>query len=288
MYARVLHAPDQPTLEAFLCKHKDSSMVLRSNLLADGIEDAGGRFAGVYAGAFDDGGALRAVAAHYRAWGNVFPQAESDEALDAAVRCAVDASGERVRGVIGLRPLVRRTIERLELRAAQRNYDANEGLYALDLEQLRKPALLLDPEVELRALRPGDDAFYLEWLRDYEVSTLGTPDNDALRARCQADFERTLASGEPCVLSHAGIPRAKTTFNARLPDMVQIGGVYTPPAQRGRGYARAAVALSLVQARARRVARAVLFTGEDNRPAIAAYRAIGFTRIDDFAIVLFA
>ena len=288
MYARVLHAPDQPTLEAFLCKHKDSSMVLRSNLLADGIEDTGGRFAGVYAGAFDAGGALRAVAAHYRAWGNVFPQAESDDALDAAVRCAVDASGLRVRGVIGLRPLVRRAIAHLDLHSARRNYDANEGLYALDLEQLRKPALLLDPEVELRALCSSDDAFFLEWLRDYEVNTLGAPDDDALRARCQADFERMLASGEPCVLSHAGIPRAKTNFNARLPDMAQVGGVYTPPAQRGRGYARSAVALSLIKARSRGVKRAVLFTGEDNHSAIAAYRAIGFTRIDDFAIVLFA
>jgi len=288
MYARVLQAPDQPTLEAFLCKHKDSSMVLRSNLLADGIEDSGGRFAGVYAGAFDAAGALRAVAAHYRAWGNVFPQAESDEALDAALRCAVDASGLRVRGVIGLRPLVRRAIAYLDLVAARRNYDANEGLYGLDLEQLRKPALLLDPEVELRALQPSDEGFFLEWLHDYEVNLLGAADDDALRATCRADFERKLASGEPCLLTHAGIPRAKTEFNARLPDMVQIGGVYTPPAQRGRGYARSAVALSLIKARARGVARAVLFTGEDNRPAIAAYRSIGFTRIDDFAIVLFA
>jgi uncharacterized protein len=288
MYARILQAPDQPTLEAFLCKHKDSSMVLRGNLLADGIEDNGGRFAGVYAGAFDAGGALRAVAAHYRIWGNVFPQAESDEALDAAVRCAVDASGARVRGLIGLRPLVRRAIAYLELRAVPCKYDANEGLYALDLEQLRKPALLLDPEVELRALQPSDEGFFLEWLRDYEVNLLGAPDDDALRADCRADFERKLASGEPCLLTHAGIPRAKTEFNARLPDMVQVGGVYTPPAQRGRGYARAAVALSLLEARARGAGRAVLFTGDDNRPAIGAYRAIGFRRIDDFAIVLFA
>jgi predicted GNAT family acetyltransferase len=48
------------------------------------------------------------------------------------------------------------------------------------------------------------------------------------------------------------------------------------------------VALSLIQARSRGVKRAVLFTGEDNHSAIAAYRAIGFARIDDFAIVLFA
>ena len=38
----------------------------------------------------------------------------------------------------------------------------------------------------------------------------------------------------------------------RLPDAVQIGGVYTPPQLRGRGYARAVVAGSLLDARAPR------------------------------------
>jgi predicted GNAT family acetyltransferase len=75
-------------------------------------------------------------------------------------------------------------------------------------------------------------------------------------------------------------------FNARLPDMVQVGGVYTPPEARGRGYARTAVALCLRAARERGVRRAILFTGEDNIPAIRAYRALGFERIGDFAIVL--
>jgi predicted GNAT family acetyltransferase len=288
MYARVLQAPDLPQVDAFLRKHADSSMVLRSNLLADGIEDKGGRFGGVYAGAFGAEGTLRAVAAHYRRFGNVFPQAESEEALDAAVSCAVEASGDRVRGVIGLRPLVRRAIARLELNAAPCNYDANEGLYAIELEQLRKPALLLDPEVELRAVEPGDESFFVEWLIDYEVRTLGAPDNADTRQKCRESFARSLASKEPCLLTHAGIPRAKTDFNARLPDMVQVGGVYTPPQQRGRGYARAAVALSLLRARRRGAKRAVLFTGDDNLPAIGAYRSIGFGRVDDFAIVLFA
>src|SRR5690348_4234730 len=109
MYTRVLTAPDLPIVDAFLRKHADSSMVLRSNLLSEGLEDHGGRFGGVYAGAFAADGALRAVAAHYRMFGNIFPQAEADDALDAAVTCVARASGQPVRGVIGLRPLVRRT-----------------------------------------------------------------------------------------------------------------------------------------------------------------------------------
>ena len=62
------------------------------------------------------------------------------------------------------------------------------------------------------------------------------------------------------------------------PDMVQVGGVWTPPQARSRGYARSAVALSLRAARERGVRRAILFTGDHNVPAIKAYRALGFER----------
>ena len=155
MYARILQTPDLPIVDAFLRKHADSSMVLRSNLVKDGIEDNGGRYAGVYAGAVRAEGSLEAVAALLPRLGNVFPQAESDEALDAAVSCAVAACGSAVRGVIGLRPLVRRAIEQLELAAAPRNYDANEGLYALELEQLRKPALIA--QIPSRAARASGE-----------------------------------------------------------------------------------------------------------------------------------
>ena len=69
--------------------------------------------------------------------------------------------------------------------------------------------------------------------------------------------------------------------------MVQIGGVWTAPALRGRGYARCAVAGSLQTARERGVLHAVLFTGETNPAAQAAYVAIGFRPVGDYAILLF-
>jgi predicted GNAT family acetyltransferase len=287
MYARVLQQADQPILEAFLTKHRDSSMILRSNLLAAGIEDCGARYSGVYAGAFDTSGTLRGVAAHYRLRGGLFPQAECEEALDAAVACAARCSGRQVRAVIGLRPLVRRTIALLKLDDAPCDLDQDEGLYALQLAELHKPALLFDPEVELRALEPGDMELALQWQLDYEINCLGAQDTAALRARCVQELESKLAGGLPRWLTHEGRPSAMTGFSASLPDTVQVGPVYTPPRLRGRGYARAAVALSLADARARGVKRAVLFTGDDNRPALAAYRALGFERVGDFALVLF-
>ena len=82
-----------------------------------------------------------------------------------------------------------------------------------------------------------------------------------------------------------GGPVAMTNFNAVLPGIVQIGGVYTPPGLRGCGYARRAVALHLQDARDSGTSEAILFAAS---PAAArAYEAIGFGRIGDYRIVNF-
>ena len=148
-------------------------------------------------------------------------------------------------------------------------------------------ALLSDPSVELRALRPEDRALMVGWFRAYELETLLAEDSAELVADAERRFDTILGEGLPCLLTHRGVPCATTGFNAQLPDRVQIGGVFTPPEARRRGYARAVVAGSLLDARERGVTRAILFTQETNLPAIAAYRAIGFERIGEFNLTLF-
>ena len=64
-----------------------------------------------------------------------------------------------------------------------------------------------------------------------------------------------------------------------------MGGVWTPPERRGRGYARAVVAASLLDARAEGVERAVLFT--ENPVARRAYEALGFRRVGEYGLVIF-
>jgi predicted GNAT family acetyltransferase len=64
-----------------------------------------------------------------------------------------------------------------------------------------------------------------------------------------------------------------------LPDVVQVGGVYTPPALRGKGHARLALALHLAEARGKGVGRAILYAFSE--PAARAYRAIGFQARQD-------
>ena len=77
-------------------------------------------------------------------------------------------------------------------------------------------------------------------------------------------------------------------FNATADDTVQVGGVWTPPALRNRGYGRAVVAGALLTARAEGARRGVLFTAETNVAAQRAYEALGFARSGDWALVFLA
>ena len=78
------------------------------------------------------------------------------------------------------------------------------------------------------------------------------------------------------------------SFNATTPERVQIGGVWTPPEWRGRGYARAVVAGALLDGKAEGATRGVLFTDIANLSAQRAYYALGFEVIGDYGIILFA
>jgi predicted GNAT family acetyltransferase len=83
-----------------------------------------------------------------------------------------------------------------------------------------------------------------------------------------------------------GEPVATSAFNTAIREAVQVGGVYAPPAQRGRGYARAVVAASLLSARAEGTQKGILFTGLGNLPAQKAYRSLGFRCVGDYRILL--
>jgi predicted GNAT family acetyltransferase len=283
---RILREADRPLLEAFLRKHADSAMIMLGNLRLAGVEDRGQRFQGPYAAAFDPTGALRAVAAHYQPHGNLFAACDDEPALDAALGAVVAASQRPVKGVIGLRALVQRACKVLAIEDAPVQVMNDEGLYALDLARLRVPALLSAPGVERRALRPEDRSWLVRWYNDYDIEALGAVDSPELTAQSERRFDMMLADGLRFLLTRDGEPCAVSAFNALLPDRVQIGGVYTPPALRSRGYARSVVAGTLLDARERGVTRAILFTGEENAPAITAYRALGFERIGDWRLLL--
>jgi RimJ/RimL family protein N-acetyltransferase len=281
---RVLRSGDEAQLEAFLVRHAESSVFLRANVRMSGLEDRGEPYQATYAAAVD-GDRVIAVAAH--AWtGGVVLQAP--EHLEAVVRHAVERSGRRVRGFVGPWAQVVAAREALGLVQQPARMESRETLYTLALADLIVPDALASGAVACR--RPTGDELPLivEWRTAYNVEANHVPADAAGRVQARDEAHRWHAERAGFLLTHAGEPVAYSAFNARLPDTVQVGGVWTPPALRSRGYARCVVAGSLLSARGEGVERAILFTGEGNLPARRAYEALGFRAIGDYGLVFFS
>lgn len=280
---RALGPGDETMVDAFLASRSDTTMFLRSNLRRAGFVYTGAPYEGTYAGAFE-GEALVGVAGHF--WnGNIIVAGGAH--VTALVRCLATLSRREVKGFLGSHAEVTRAIDALGLDVASARINSKEILYRLDLVELVVPPLLLDGTV--RARTPNDDEMplLLDWRMAYMAETMSVPDTAKTRAEQRRSLEGFHRHHEDILVTRDGEPVSYSGFNATLPDIVQVGGVWTVPEQRGRGYARTAVAASLVAARGRNVERAILFTGEDNAAANRAYAAIGFRAVGDYALVFF-
>lgn len=279
---RRLEPADVPALGTFLLEHADASLFLRANLHAAGVVDRGEPLQATYVGAWE-GERVRAVAAH--CWnGNLLLQAP--EYLDAVVRDAVARSGRRVAGLLGPWSQVVAARTALGLDGAPTTMASRDGLFALGLSDLAAPPARAG--VRCRPTRDADLPVAAAWRVAYCVELLGARNGPELWGEAVTDLARLHAGGSTWLLEDDGVPVAFSAFNARLPEVVQVGGVYTPPRLRSRGYGRAVVAGSLAAVRPAGVTRAVLFTGDDNAPARRAYAAIGFRQVGDYGLVLFA
>lgn len=282
----ILGPGDEPALARFLAGRPDTTMFLRSNLRAGGLVDAGQRFQGTWAAAFSDGDEIVGAAGLF--W-NSRLIVEASAELPEIVRAVAAAAPRPVTGILGPHAQVEAARDALGVRDRATQIDAMEDLFTLDLADLVVPPALAQGG-ELRVRRPSADDIPLlgAWRRAYHLEALHVPDDPDLEAQCRRDVEESSGRGVIFLVEPAagGPPLAMTGFNATLPDVVQVGGVYTPPELRGRGYARAAVAGSLLDARAAGVGRAILFTGDDNVAARQAYVGIGFRIVGDYAIVI--
>ncbi|MBU0724400.1 MAG: GNAT family N-acetyltransferase [Alphaproteobacteria bacterium] len=270
-------------LDGFLARHADSSMFLRSNLRRGGLVDGDDPFQGLYAVSLASDG-IAGVATHY--WNGMVALQAPDDAAALAV-AVVGASGRPVKGFMGPRAQVvaARTALGLDERAAR--LDSKERLFALDLAEMLVPDPLNRGLVTCRPPQESEMNLMIEWRIAYAIDQLGDRDTPALRRQAKEDIARFCAENNNWVLLREDRPVAYAAFNATLPDMAQIGGVWTPPLLRGNGFARYCVAGALLEAREKGVARAVLFTGRSNWPSVRAYETLGFVDVGDYSLVLF-
>lgn len=279
---RVLDTGDGEALSKLLAVTPDTAMFLRSNLQQAGIVDRGEPYQGTYVGAFA-AGTLTGVAALY--WnGNMMLQCEQADAVPLANETLAAALPRACSGLLGPSALLEDVIALPPFSLRRARMASRQDLYGLDLVDLAESAPML---ARVRAATMKDHDELTGWRHDCLCETLGALPGDATRTRASEEITRAIDEGRAFVLAMADNLLAYAGFNATLPDMVQVGGVYSPPAERGLGYARAATHGALLAARARGVRRAILFTAEDNIPAKRCYEGLGFRRVGDYGIVIY-
>lgn len=278
---------DRPALEAYLAARSDTCMLMRANLRAAGLAwhaPDGERLQAQYVLARRGGAVIGAVAHCWNGMVAIQADAHAGELVVDVVR----RSGRRVAGLLGELARVAAARTALGLDAAAVTMDSDETLMSLSLDRLAVPPALRDGVVRGRRAEPRDRELLIAWRTAYGLETELQQTAAEAEERAASTVDAMLAQADRPIwlVEHDGAPVATCAHNAVLPDSVQIGGVFTPPALRGRGHARAVVAASLIDARATGATRAILFTPRAD--AVAAYRAVGFAAIGHYGIVLFA
>ena len=257
-------------------------MFLIGNMRASGLIDQGQTYQGTYAARFIDG-KISAVAAHY--WNKILVlQAPHDPAP--LCELAIKRSRRAVGGLVGPRDQVGMAKQALGIEESNIQKDETEKLYRLDLNSLVIPSALASNRLKGRRMGPGDVDLIAEWRVGYAIEASNAKDTPELREGLRVSSEQAVNERRTWILEDEAKPVACSSFNAAIDQAVQVGGVWTPPHLRSRGYARAVVASSLLDAQAEGAKTGILFTGEDNIPAQKAYEALGFRHIGDYRIML--
>ncbi|WP_037316507.1 GNAT family N-acetyltransferase [Ruegeria halocynthiae] len=272
---RLAKPEDVPSIERFLRQHIQSSMFPLANLRDFGLNGPDPRSVRMWLLGDD----LRAIFTITNE-GMILPQCPdcSDVELEAVI--ALIAEHPTI-GVIGDAAQCRRILRLAGWQDRPANLNKDEPAFSLDLNDLILPELA---DAWLVPLAEIDRALAEQWRSAYLIETPGLI-LDEVAKQAAHDIDAYLARDSHRALLVRGQPVGMTGFNAALPDIVQIGGVYTPTELRGRGYARTAVALHLQEAQAAGVSRAVLFAASNS--AARAYISIGFVPAGQFALILF-
>lgn len=284
---RLLKTGDEQALIRFLNQRLESSMFLYSNMQQAGLEDKSQRFQGTYAAVFD-GETILGVVAHY--WNNNLIL-QSDIHLDTLIDLSVSSSDRPIGGLMGISEQVVKARDFLKLKHGALIRDEVQWLYSLDLGQLQVPELLKLGSVSGRRAETKDIDLLAIWRAAYLAETLGLKTTTEMRQDARRNMQNYVKSGRTWILEVGGKLVAASSFNAVVNldergSLVQVGGVWTPPKHRRRGYGRAVVAASLLDAKAEKAIQAILFTAEDNFPAQKAYVALGFQRIGTYRLTI--
>jgi uncharacterized protein len=284
---RKLHPQDFNILDAFLVPLSDTSMFIRSNVRQGGVTlNPEKEFSANYYGYFEDE-QLHGVLAF--CWnGMILCQVPEIAHLSQFVPVVTEQLSQfSLHGILGPTDQVLYILKILMdmeiISEDQITMNLPETTYGLLLKDLKIPSILENGEVHCRLIRPEDMSILISWRIAYIKEAFPRAIDET------QVYQETLSFMEhetAFVLEVDGKIVSRADFNAILPDIVQIGGVWTPPDLRSQGYARAVVSGALLEAKHRGIERATLFT--KNPAAMRAYESLGFKAQGTYHILLLA
>lgn len=249
-------------------------MFLRGNLAAHGLGNSSHRHGTTYWvwGAPDIKGVIGCSNGGYL-------MCQAPDAPSGFWSAAADVlHGRSVNGITGAPTQVDAWIAALGLTKDAFSLRETEPLYCLSLDSL----IASDAsDLHLREPIQNDLPLLADWFEGYATDTGIAPMGGASGAASAQMFAVHSAAR---VLVRGGIPVAMTSLNAELDDIVQVGGVYVPPALRGQGLGGAVVATQLTELRSKGVKTAILFAA--SAAAARTYERIGFAHIGSYEICL--
>ena len=206
------------------------------------------------------------------------------DAAAVALARALHDRGEVVGGANGVLPATQVFLDET-VRLAGGSVRIDEHTRLFELADLVEPPL---PPGRLRVATPDDGDQVLAWFNAFGADSAAQAGRVDERPafHTPADIADRVAEGRVWLWEdEAGAPVHVTGHSLPAYGVSRIGPVYTPGAQRGHGYASAAVAAVSAMLRDQGV-RVCLFTDQANPTSNKIYEALGYRAVVDMANLL--
>lgn len=192
---------------------------------------------------------------------------------DQAVALLAGSIDEELPGVVGALPEVDAFVAAYGARAEPR---ARQGIYALHAVVPPRPT-----GGSPRAATVDDRPLLLDWWRAFAIEALGETEPDETGIARNVDHKLRGPAGGIALWEDEGRPVSAVGYGSPTPAGIRVGPVYTPPGQRGRGYASALTAHVSAEELAAGRRFCFLYTNLANPTSNKIYLAIGYERVCD-------
>lgn len=277
---QIERAQDRNELIAFLKAHENYSLFLLSNLETYGLTLGASSYSGNYKLARDHGKVI-AVFCLVRA-GTLLIQSERSDAsfFDTVIQSCLEENIP-ITGLLGEWSYCSSFWQYLKEKGiiGSETFVSKEVLYAADLQHQ-----FLEPQSNVRLLQGSDWEQWID-LRMAYIEEMKLPTQQSMD-EIQEEFERDVELKIAWGLFHQGELVSIADLNAKAMDLGQVGGVFTVPQHRKKGFSSAVMRQLMHDAKhLHSLRKLIIFTGEDNVSARKVYESLGVAAIGNYALL---